>query len=153
MWCAVAAAGGLAALAAGLIEAGEGWSVTTGGLVVGVAALAWFWVHEHRSPGPMLSPALFASRQFTGANVVTLAVYAALGVSFFLVVVNLQIALGYSALEAGVALLPVTGCMLALSLPAGGLAQKVGARTPMTVGPLVSAGGLVWLGRVGPDDA
>ena len=151
---AVTAAVGLAALAAGLIEAGERWSATTGGLVfAGVALLARFWVHEHRSPAPMLPPELFASRQFTGANVVTLAVYAGLGVSFFLVVINLQLALDYSALEAGVALLPITGCMLVLSPVAGALAQQVGARTPMTAGPLVAAGGLVWLGRVGPGDS
>jgi len=75
------------------------------------------------------APALFASRQFTGANLVTVGVYAGLGVSFFLVVVNLQVALGYSALEAGVALLPVTGCVLVLSPPAGALAQRVDART------------------------
>lgn len=150
---AVTAAIGLAALSAGLIEAGEGWSATTGGLVAaGVAMLAWFWVHEHRSPAPMLPPALFASRQFTGANLVTLAVYAGLGVSFFLVVVNLQLALGYSALEAGVALLPVTACMLVLSPVAGALAQRVDARTPMTAGPVVAAAGLVWFGQVGPGD-
>ena len=72
--------------------------------------------------------------------------------SFFLVVVNLQLALGYSALEAGVALLPVTACMLVLSPVAGALAQRVDARTPMTAGPVVAAAGLVWFGQVGPGD-
>ncbi|MEZ5139283.1 MAG: MFS transporter [Acidimicrobiales bacterium] len=101
----------------------------------------------------MLPPSLFRSQQFTGANLVTLAVYAALGVTFFLVAVNLQLALGYSALEAGVALLPVTLLMLVLSPRAGALAQRIGARVPMTVGPLIIAVGVAWLGRIEPGDA
>ncbi|HRW39235.1 MAG: MFS transporter [Acidimicrobiales bacterium] len=153
-WGAAIAAGGLAALTAGLIGSGEGWSLASAGLTVGgLAALGGFWAHEHRTPVPMLPPSLFRSQQFTGANLVTLAVYAALGVTFFLVAVNLQLALGYSALEAGVALLPVTLLMLVLSPRAGALAQRIGARVPMTVGPLVIAVGVAWLGRVEPGDA
>jgi EmrB/QacA subfamily drug resistance transporter len=145
---------GLAALSAGLIGLGDGGSaiaalVTAGGVV----ALGAFVRHERRAPNPMLPLTLFASKQFTGANLVTLAVYAALGVAFFLVAVNLQLALGYSALEAGVALLPVTVCMLLLSPSAGALAQRIGARVPMTVGPITMAVGLVGLGRVAPGDA
>lgn len=150
---AVSAGLGLSALAAGLIEAGDGWSVPTAALVLaGLALLVGFWVHEHHSPAPMLPPALFTSRQFTGVNAVTFAVYAGLGVSFLLVVANLQLALGYSAVDAGLALVPVTGCLLVLSPFAGALAQRAGVRLPMTAGALVTAGGLVWLGRVGPGD-
>jgi EmrB/QacA subfamily drug resistance transporter len=150
---AVAAAGGLVLLTAGLIGAGDGWSaLTIAATVAGAIALAGFVVLERRSPDPMLPLGLFRSSQFTGANLVTLAVYAGLGTAFFLVVVNLQVALGYSALEAGVALLPVTLLMLALSSRAGALAQRIGARLPMTVGPLLVAGGLLWLGQVGPGD-
>ena len=69
----------------------------------------------------MLPPRLFRSRQFTGANLVTLAVYAGLGGAFFFVVVNLQDALGYSALESGAALTPVTVVMLLLSSRMGAL--------------------------------
>ena len=101
----------------------------------------------------MLPLSLFSSAQFTGANLVTFAVYAGLGAAFFLVVVNLQVALGYSALEAGVALLPVTLIMLALSSRMGALAQRIGPRLPMTIGPLAVAAGLLWLGQVGPGDA
>jgi MFS family permease len=100
----------------------------------------------------MLPPSLFSSRQFTGANLVTFAVYAGLGGAFFLVVVNLQIALGYSALEAGIALLPVTVLMLLLSSRAGALAQRIGPRLPMTAGPIVVAAGLVLLSGVSPGD-
>ena len=105
-----------------------------------------------RSRNPMLPPSLFASRQFTGANLVTFTVYAGLGGAFFLVVVNLQIALGYSALEAGIALLPVTLIMLALSSRAGALAQRIGPRLPMTVGPLIVGAGLLLLGQISPSD-
>jgi EmrB/QacA subfamily drug resistance transporter len=150
---AAAAAVGLVGLTAGLITAGAGWSpaavvMTAGGLAV----LATFVVVERRRANPMLPPSLFASRQFTGANLVTLAVYAGLGSAFFLVVVQLQVALGYSALEAGTALLPVTIIMLALSARIGALSQRIGARLPMTIGPLAVAGGLLWLGTVSPGD-
>lgn len=147
------AAAGLAALTAGLIGGSEGWTASTVGLAAaGAALLAAFVVHERRADAPMLPPELFASAQFTGANLVTLAVYAGLGGAFFLVVVNLQLVLGYSALEAGVALLPVTLLMLALSSTAGAVAQRIGPRLPMTIGPLVVAAGLAWLGEVGPGD-
>ena len=150
---ALLAAAGLAALTGGLIGAGEGWSgPTVAGVVAGAALLAGFVVHERRTTAPMLPPSLFASRQFTGANLVTLAVYAGLGGAFFLVVVNLQLVLGYSALEAGIALMPVTVLLLVLSSPAGELAQRIGPRLPMTVGPLLVAAGLWWLGEVGPGD-
>jgi hypothetical protein len=95
----------------------------------------------------MLPLALFRSVQFTGANLTTLAVYAALGGTFSLLVLELQVVLGYSALEAGSALLPVTLLMLALSARAGALAQRIGPRLPMTVGPVgVAAGLVVWSG-------
>jgi hypothetical protein len=96
----------------------------------------------------MLPLVLFRSRQFSGANLTTLAVYAALGGAFFLLVLELQIGLGYSALAAGSALLPVTLIMLALSARAGALAQRIGPRLPMTVGPVVVAAGLLLWTRV-----
>lgn len=119
-----------------------------GGLVAGVA----FVVVERRSPQPMLPISLFSSRQFSGANVATVAVYAGLGGAFFFVVLRLQFSLGYSALEAGAALVPFTLLMLVLSARAGALAQRTGARLPMTVGPLVAATGIVLLGGVSPGD-
>ncbi len=140
---------GLASLTAGLIEAGDGWTASTGGaVVVGVVLLAGFVRTERRSAAPMLPPSLFRSTQFTGANLVTLAVYAGLGGAFFFVVVNLQSALGYSALESGAAMTPVTLLMLLLSSRMGALSQRTGPRLPMTVGPAIVAIGLVLLGEI-----
>ena len=76
----------------------------------------------------MVPLGVFRSRQFSGANAVTFAVYAALGTVTFLLVVHLQTDLGYSALEAGASLLPITACMLLLSARAGALAQRIGPR-------------------------
>jgi EmrB/QacA subfamily drug resistance transporter len=137
---------GLVGLTAGLIT--ELVPLT----LVGLALLAGFVVVERRSPAPMLPPSLFASKQFTGANLVTLAVYAGLGAAFFLVVVQLQIGLGYSALEAGTALLPVTVMTLLLSSRAGALSQRIGPRIPMVVGPMIVAAGLMWLSTVAAGD-
>ena len=117
---------------------------------VGVACLAGFVVIERRRPHPMMPLTLFRSRQFAGANLTTLAVYAGLGVTFFLVVLELQLALGYSALSAGVSLLPVTAILLALSSRFGALAHRTGPRLPMTVGPLIVAGGLALLAQIHP---
>jgi EmrB/QacA subfamily drug resistance transporter len=143
---------------AAIVAAGLG--LLTGGLIeevvaaslAGAALLLAFVVVERRSPAPMLPPSLFGSAQFTGTNLVTLAVYAGLGVAMFLVVVDLQLALGYSALEAGVSLLPITVLMLLLSARAGRLAQRTGPRLPLTAGPLLVAAGMLLLAGVGPGD-
>ena len=118
----------------------------------GVAALAAFVAVERRRRHPMLPLALFRSRQFTGANLTTFAVYGAMSAAIFLVVLRLQVTLGYSALEAGTSLLPFTGIMLTLSARIGALAQRTGARLPMTLGPLLSAGGLSLFSLIGPAD-
>jgi EmrB/QacA subfamily drug resistance transporter len=140
---------GLAALTFALIE---GPTADTVGVavagVIGVGGLVGFVVVELRSPAPMLPLSIFSSRQFTVANVVTFAVYAALSGVLFLLVVDLQQVLGYSALAAGAALLPITVIMLLLSSRAGALSQRIGPRLPMTVGPLVIAGGLLMMGRI-----
>ena len=85
------------------------------------------------------------------ANVATLLIYGALGVVFLMLVLQLQTVAGFSPLAAGTALLPVTLVMLVFSARAGALAGRIGPRLPMTVGPLVSAAGLLLLLRVGPD--
>jgi EmrB/QacA subfamily drug resistance transporter len=139
---ALAASVGLALATYGLIESAPVVAI------LGLAGLLAFVVLEAREAAPMLPLALFRSRQFSGANGTTLAVYAALGGAFFLLVIELQIVLGYSALEAGSALLPVTLLMLALSARAGALAQRIGPRLPMTIGPLGVAAGLLLFARV-----
>jgi EmrB/QacA subfamily drug resistance transporter len=118
-------------------------------LAVGVLGLAAFVVVERRSAHPMLPLGIFSSRPFTGANLVTFLVYAASGGVFFLVVLNLQVVAGFSPLTGGIALLPVTVLMLALSARAGALGQRIGPRIPMTAGPIVCAAGLVMLSFVG----
>ena len=141
IWFALASA--LCALAPSigvLIAPGGGWSAAmVVSAVIGVAAMAGFVVTEHRSPHPMLPPKIFANRQFTAANLVTFAVYAALGSVFFLLVVNLQVVSGFTPLLAGVALLPITVIMLLLSARSGALSARIGPRLQMTAGPLVVA--------------
>ena len=119
--------------------------------VAGVAAaVAFVYVERHR-PDPMLPPAIFASRQFTAVNLVTLCVYAAFGGFFFLAALQLQVVAGYSPLGAGTALLPPTVLMLLFSARSGALADRTGPRLPLTVGPLLCAAAMLLMLRVGPD--
>lgn len=121
--------------------------------VIGVAALVGFFWQEHRSANPMLPLSIFSSRQFSAANAVTFVVYAALGVVFFLLVSFLQISLGYSPIAAGSATLPVTALMLVGSARAGELAQRIGPRIPLTVGPLIISAGMLLMLRINPGDS
>jgi len=109
-----------------------------------------FMLVERRAQTPMLPLDVFRSRAFTAANLVTFAVYAALGGVFFLLVLQLQITAGFEPLAAGTALLPVTLLMLLLSARAGALAERIGPRLPMTAGPVVCACGFLLLARIGP---
>ncbi len=152
---AVLAALGLAGTTYALIEApGQGASaaiLVTG--IGGVLALIAFFVGERRSSNPMLPLEIFSSRQFSAANAVTFVVYAAFGGFFFLLVAFLQISMDYTPIEAGAASLPVTFLMLLLSARAGALAQRIGARLPLTVGPLIVALGLAWMTQIEPGDS
>jgi EmrB/QacA subfamily drug resistance transporter len=151
---AALAAVGLAGSTYALIEGPGGASALVSlAALVGFIALVAFFVVERRSPNPMLSLDIFRSRQFSAANLVTFVVYAALGGFFFLFVAFLQISLGYSPIAAGAATLPVTALMLGLSARSGALAQRIGPRIPLTVGPLVLAAGLLLLTRIGPGDS
>lgn len=140
----------LAGISYAAIEQGASTQVTAA--VVGVLALVGFLVWEQRSSHPMLPLRVFRSRQFSGANLTTFAVYAALGAAFFLVTLRLQISLGYSAFEAGVSFFPFTLIMLWLSPKAGQLSQRIGPRIPMTVGPLTAAAAMVAFGQIQPGD-
>ncbi|MBC3192491.1 MFS transporter [Pseudonocardia sp. C8] len=125
-------------------------AVTGGAAVAGVLALAAFPLVERYASAPLIPLSLFRSAQFTGANLVTLAVYTGLGGALFLLALQLQQSLGYSALAAGLAFLPFTVIMLLLSGRIGALAQRIGPRAPMTVGPVVAGTGLVLLVRAVP---
>jgi EmrB/QacA subfamily drug resistance transporter len=142
---------GIALVAYALIEHGQG-PTTVGAGLAGAVALGAFVAVERRSDHPMLPLSLFGSRQFTGANLTTFAVYGAMSAALFLLVLRLQVTLGYPALAAGTALLPFTGFMVLFSARIGELAQRIGPRIPMTVGPLLSAGGLLLFARIGPGD-
>jgi EmrB/QacA subfamily drug resistance transporter len=152
---AVLAALGLGGTTYALIEApGQGASAAVlATAIVGVLALVAFFACEHRGPNPMLPLEIFRSRQFSAANGVTFVVYAALGGVFFLLVSFLQISLGYTPIEAGAASLPVTVLMLLFSARSGALAQRIGPRVPLTVGPLVIALGLLWMAQIEPSDS
>ena len=90
----------------------------------------------------MLPLNLFSSRQFTATNVVTFVVYGGIGGALFLLPIQLQQVSGYSALESGIALLPVTAITLALSQRSGALAGRIGPRLQMSVGPVLVGLGL-----------
>jgi EmrB/QacA subfamily drug resistance transporter len=121
------------------------WGPGIGGLIV----LGLFLMHERRTPAPALPLALFRRRNFTAGNLQTVAMYGGLGITFFLLVLFLQEVAGYSALRAGLALIPVTVVTFLLSKRAGRLADRFGPRLFMGVGPLVAAAGLALLLRVG----
>jgi len=150
---AALAAVGLAGVVYALTDGpGLGWTsprILLAG-AVGVAALAAFVLWERRSRHPMLPLDIFASRQFTAANLVTFVVYGALGGSLFLMPIQLQRVVGFSPLAAGVALIPITLVMLLLSARAGRLSARIGPRVPMTLGPLLVAAGFVLYTRIGP---
>jgi len=159
------AAKGLDVVGAGLAAASLGgatWALTeaaprgwhdTGVLAAAAVAVAGSVAFVHRmlhARDPLVPPSLFARREFTVTNVATAFLYTAT-VAFFLISYELQVAAGWSALEAGTALLPATVLMLLFSARSGELAQRIGPRTQLTVGPLLVAAGLVLLSRIGPD--
>jgi len=148
---AALAASGLALTTYALVALGGGLRsvvVVTG--AAGLLALLAFVLVERMSSHPMLPVALLADRQSAAANAVTAMVYAGLGGVFFLLVVHLQVVGGFAPLAAGTALLPITGCMLLLSSRSGALAARIGPRRPLTLGPLVCAGGVLLLRQVRP---
>ena len=127
----------LALLTYALIEArAESWTVALSAVAGAVAAVA-FVVVERRGGDPMMPLDVFASRQFTAVNLVTLCVYAAFGGFFFLAALQLQVVVGWSALAAGTALLPTTVLMLLLSARSGALAERLGPRLQLTAGPQI----------------
>jgi EmrB/QacA subfamily drug resistance transporter len=118
------------------------------GILLGVAFVV---VQVRRSPDALVPVGMFRDRVFTAVNVVTLLMYGAMGVAFFLLAVQLQVVSGFSPVAAASALLPATLLMLLLSARAGELAKRVGPRWPMTGGILLVGLGLLWMSTIGPD--
>ncbi|WP_298889015.1 MFS transporter [uncultured Serinicoccus sp.] len=119
--------------------------------VVTALAGAGFLVWSRRAAHPLVPLHLFGSRVFSAANAMTLLVYGALGVVMLFVVIQLQVTSGWSATASGLAGLPVTVALLFLSTRAAALADRIGPRVPMTVGPLVCALGTLLMVGIGRD--
>ncbi|GAA1907235.1 MFS transporter [Lapillicoccus jejuensis] len=146
---AALAAVALATTTYGFVEATRlGALGTTLVVAVGLLLLGGFVVLEDRERHPMVPPSLFTDRQFTGANVMTLLTYAALGGVLFFLTLQLQTSLRYTPLEAGTATLPLTILMLLLAGRGGELAARIGPRRPMAAGPVLCAAGVALLARV-----
>ncbi|MGH7240753.1 MAG: MFS transporter, partial [Candidatus Saccharimonadales bacterium] len=142
---------GLAGSVYALIEQPQhGWGspVILLPLLSGCTLLAAFVYQESRAAQPMLPLSLFSRHNFSVGNVATAAIYAGLSLSSFMIVITLQQVGGWSALEAGLAMLPVTVVMFLFSSRAGALAGKYGPRVFMAAGPLVAAVGFLLMLRL-----
>ncbi|MEX1143146.1 MAG: MFS transporter [Thermoleophilaceae bacterium] len=119
--------------------------------VAGLLMLAAFIRRERSCAQPMLPLELFRSRNFAVGNVSTLGVYGGLGAATFFATIFLQQVAGYSPVESGLALVPITVVMWLLSPRFGALSDRIGPRALMGVGPIASGIGLIWMGRLGAD--
>jgi EmrB/QacA subfamily drug resistance transporter len=147
-WGIASVTAGLVALVFGIISLPRG-ATAVGVLAAGLALLLVFVWHETRATAPMLPPRLFRSRDFLGANLLTLLLYFAVTGIFFVLPFALTRVHGYSAAATGAAYLPFALALGGLSRFAGGVADRIGTRVPMIVGPLVVATGFLLLALPG----
>jgi hypothetical protein len=143
---------GLGGVVFGLLEwppLGPGNPLVIGSLALGALCLVLLVAVERRARNPMMPLDLFRSRTFTLTNVLTLLLYGALGVVFFLLPLYLIQVQHYSATAAGAALVPFAIIMFTLSRWAGGLVARIGPRLPLTIGPVIAAIGIGLFARGG----
>jgi EmrB/QacA subfamily drug resistance transporter len=143
---AVLATAGLGGIVYGLIESsvvGFGGTAVIVSLLLGTLALVGFLARERRARDPMLPLTLFRSRNFAGANLLTLLLYAGLGGALYFLPFALIQVHGYSATAAGSSFVPFVVITFLMSRWAGGLVTRYGARLPLIIGPAIAAGGFV----------
>jgi Na+/melibiose symporter-like transporter len=144
----------IASVCFALIQAPGGFTPSViAAVAVGLAAAGIFVAVERRSRHPMLPLEMFRSRQFASSMALALVTYAALGGVIFLFVAFLQVTLGYSALQAGAATLPITIMLLIGSGPSGAIAGRIGPRIPLTAGGVLTGAGLLLMARIHPGDS
>jgi len=137
----------LAGITYGLIEGSANhWHIKSiAALVLGVLIGIYFLIYEKGSSDPMVDLSLFRSRNFSGANAMTFAMYGALAGFMFALVIYMQTKLGYSAIKAGLSLMPVSLMLLLFSSRVGALSSKIGPRFFLTAGPLIASVGMFLL--------
>ena len=131
------------------------WGITS--IAAGIAGLllsaGFLFVERHRGQRAMMPLSLFADRCFSGLNLLTLLLYGAFAATMLLIPYVLITSGGYSPVQAGLAMLPLPVLMTTVSPTMGGLAMKIGPRIPLTVGPLVVAGGMILSRMIEPDSS
>ena len=135
---------GLAGIVFAFIQApARGWGAAdvAASLVIGALGLVAFVATERHAAAPMVPLGLFANRDFSGANLLTLLLYAALGGGLYFLPLNLIQVQGYGAAAAGAAMLPFIALMFLLSRWSGRIVDRFGARLPLVVGPVIAAAG------------
>lgn len=144
---------GFGAITYALIQSSSvGWRdpAIPSSMFVGAALLAYFVVHEHHSRAPLIPPSIFRSRTFAVINLATLFLYGSLGAIFYEVPFVMIQAHGYSALQTALATLPMGICIIALSRFAPQLAQRIGVRVVLTIGPAIVTAGFLLLALLEP---
>jgi EmrB/QacA subfamily drug resistance transporter len=143
---ALVATVGLGGVVYGMIESvSRGWGdpLVFGSTIAGLACLIAFAFVESKASSPMVPLTLFHSRSFSGANLLTLFLYSAIGIFFFLFPMNLIQVQGYSTTAAGAAALPLILLVFSLSRWSGGLVAHYGPRAPLIIGPLIAGAGFI----------